>query len=136
MAQQQYQQQQYQQQQQQQQQSEAPIANSQQALAASQGMLAVLPFTQPYPLATPTGVFTIPPPPPQLNIKANEITNQSKRMFSEDSSSEWDGFCKIYYNDNVRDKASTNTTFEEIDQKYLQKAVEDGLVEYFVTKTV
>lgn len=57
-------QQQHQQQQQQQQQNEAAMANFQQALAASQGMPAVIPFMQPFPLATPTGVFTIPPPPP------------------------------------------------------------------------
>lgn len=48
-------QQQHQQQQQQQQQNEAAMANFQQALAASQGMPAVIPFMQPFPLATPTG---------------------------------------------------------------------------------
>uniref|UniRef100_A0A1X7TTV1 Uncharacterized protein n=1 Tax=Amphimedon queenslandica TaxID=400682 RepID=A0A1X7TTV1_AMPQE len=49
-----------------------------------------------------------------------------KRMFPEDSSN----------TNSIKDKASTNATFAEIDQIYLQEAMEDGLVESFVTKAV
>ena len=44
-----------QQHQQQQQQNEVAMASLQQALAASQGMPAVIPFMQPFPLAAPAG---------------------------------------------------------------------------------
>uniref|UniRef100_A0A1X7T9M1 Uncharacterized protein n=1 Tax=Amphimedon queenslandica TaxID=400682 RepID=A0A1X7T9M1_AMPQE len=49
-----------------------------------------------------------------------------KKMFPEDSSN----------TDSIKDKASISATFAEIDLIHLQEAMEDGLVESFVTKAV